>query len=118
MIHMCFRVCIFLFASVACFGQQGPALGESTRKYLSDLIRLDTSNPPGNETRVAMYLKQVVEAQGIACEVLGDDPKRLNFVARLKGTGEGGRPLLMMAHSDVVPVDRKQWTVEPFAALV
>jgi acetylornithine deacetylase/succinyl-diaminopimelate desuccinylase-like protein len=118
MIHMQFRVCLFLLAGMTCFAQQAPALGESTRKYLAGLIKLDTSNPPGNETRVAQYLKQAVEGQGIACELLGDDPKRLNFVARLKGTGEGGRPLLIMAHSDVVPVDRKQWTVEPFAALV
>ena len=47
--------------------------------------------------------------------MLGPDPQRLNFVARLKGSGSG-RPLLLMAHSDVVPADRSQWTVDPFAA--
>jgi acetylornithine deacetylase/succinyl-diaminopimelate desuccinylase-like protein len=109
---------LILFAHGAAFAQQGPAIGENAGKYLAALIRLDTSNPPGNETRVAQYLKQIVEAQGIACELLGDDPKRLNFVARLKGSGEGGRPLLLMAHSDVVPADRKQWTVDPFSAAI
>ena len=118
MIHMNLRGCVFLLMCGSAFAQQNPAFGESARKYLIDMIRLDTTNPPGNETRVAQYLKQVVEAQGIACELLGDDPKRLNFVARLKGSGEGGRPLLLMAHSDVVPADRKQWTVDPFSAAI
>ncbi len=75
----------------------------------------DTTNPPGNETRIAEYLKQVADSHGIPCELLGSDPKRMNFVARLHGTGKG-RPLLMMAHSDVVPADRGEWTVDPFAA--
>src|SRR5579872_21994 len=90
-------------------------LGERTRQYLVDLIRQDTTNPPGHETRVAEYLKQVADAHGIPCELLGNDPKRLNFVARLSTHGRG-RPLLLMAHSDVVPADRKQWTVDPFSA--
>ena len=94
-------------------GDDNRSLGVRTRQYLVDLIRLDTSNPPGNESRVASYLKQVADASGIPAELLGDDPKRLNLVARLKGTGKN-RPLLLMAHSDVVPAERKQWTVDPF----
>src|SRR5271156_5575387 len=90
-------------------------LGDRTRQYLVDLVRLDTSNPPGNETRVAEYLKQVADSHNIPCELLGADPKRQNFIARIKGNGKG-RPLLLMAHSDVVPADRKQWTVDPFGA--
>jgi acetylornithine deacetylase/succinyl-diaminopimelate desuccinylase-like protein len=90
-------------------------LGERTRQYLTDLVRLDTSNPPGNETRVADYLKQVADSHQISCELLGADPSRKNFVARIKGNGKG-RPLLLIAHSDVVPADRKQWTVDPFSA--
>src|ERR1700694_6021951 len=74
------------------------SLGDRTRQYLTDLVRLDTSNPPGNETRVADYLKQVAESHGIACELVGSDPRRQNFVARLRGSGKG-RPLLMIAHS-------------------
>jgi acetylornithine deacetylase/succinyl-diaminopimelate desuccinylase-like protein len=85
--------------------------------YLTDLIRLDTTNPPGNETRVAEYLKRVADAHGIPAELIGPDRNRLNFVARLKGTGKQ-KPLLLMAHSDVVPADRTQWSVDPFAAVV
>ena len=90
-------------------------LGERTQQYLIDLVRLDTSNPWGHETRIAEYLKQVADSHAIPCEMLGPDPRRLNFVARIKGSGKL-RPLLLMAHSDVVPVDRSQWTVDPFKA--
>ena len=93
------------------------SLGGRTRQYLTELIRLDTSNPPGNESKVASYLKQVADSSGIPAELLGADPKRLNFVARLKGNGKS-RPLILMAHSDVVPAERKQWSVDPFAAEV
>ncbi len=92
------------------------SLGDLAAGYLRDLIRLDTSNPPGNETRVANYLKGVADREGIPAELVGDDPARLNFIARLKGSGKQ-RPLLLIAHSDVVPVDRSQWTVDPFAAV-
>jgi len=103
--------------ALAAFGvaaEDNRPLGDRTRQYLVDLVRLDTSNPPGNETRVADYLKQVADSHGIPSETLGGDPHRLNFVARLKGSGKG-RPLLLMAHSDVVPADRTQWTVDPFS---
>jgi acetylornithine deacetylase/succinyl-diaminopimelate desuccinylase-like protein len=98
-------------------GDDNRSLGGRTRQYLADLIRLDTSNPPGNESKVASYLKQVADSNGIPAELLGNDPKRLNLVARLKGNGKN-KPLLLMAHSDVVPAERKQWTVDPFGGEV
>jgi acetylornithine deacetylase/succinyl-diaminopimelate desuccinylase-like protein len=100
-----------------------PGSGETSRiqeqaqQYFLDLLRIDTSNPPGQETRVARYLKSVCDREGIANELLGADPERLNFIARLPGTG-GARPLLLMAHSDVVPAERGQWTVDPFGGVV
>ncbi len=84
--------------------------------YLTAMLRQDTSNPPGNETRTATYLKQTADQLGIPAELLGPDPNRQNFIARLKGSG-ANRPLLLIAHSDVVPADRSQWSVDPFAAL-
>ena len=116
------RVAILLLV-LAAFGMadDNRSLGDRTRQYLTDLVRLDTSNPPGNETRVADYLKKVADSFGIQAEELGDpkDPKRLSFVARLHGSGSKGRPLLLMAHSDVYPVtpdQAKQWTENPFGA--
>jgi acetylornithine deacetylase/succinyl-diaminopimelate desuccinylase-like protein len=107
------RVLVLALVAVCASAQ---SVGELAHGFLRDLIRLDTSNPPGNETRVANYLKQVADREGIPAELVGENPARLNFIARLKGSG-GQRPLLMIAHSDVVPVDRSQWTVDPFAAV-
>lgn len=111
------RVCALVLAAATLGGaaDDNRPLGDRTRQYLTDLIRLDTSNPPGNETRVAQYLKQVADAHGIYAELQGSDPTRLNFIARLKGSGKG-RPLLLIAHSDTVPAERSQWTVDPFSA--
>jgi acetylornithine deacetylase/succinyl-diaminopimelate desuccinylase-like protein len=109
---ICALLCVLLPAIAA---EDNRSLADRTRQYLTDLVRMDTSNPAGNETQVAQYLKQTVEGFGISGELLGADPKRMNFVARLKGSGKG-RPLLLIAHSDVVPVDRQSWTVNPFAA--
>ncbi len=109
---------VLLLAAAFGMADDNRSLGDRTRQYLTDLVRLDTSNPPGNETRVADYLKKVADSFGIQAEELGD-PKRLNFVARLRGSGSKGRPLLLMAHSDVFPVtpdQAKQWTAEPFGA--
>jgi hypothetical protein len=109
-----------LWAALACtaiaLAQPAETAADLAARYLPELIRLDTTNPPGNETRVARYLKQVADREGIPAELLGDDPERLNFVARLRGTGKQ-RPLLLIAHSDVVPADRSQWSVDPLAAI-
>jgi acetylornithine deacetylase/succinyl-diaminopimelate desuccinylase-like protein len=91
----------------------GETAAERARRYLVDLIRLDTTNPPGNETRAAQYLGRVAEAEGIASELLGSDPQRLNFVARLPGTG-ARKPLLLIAHTDVVPAEIERWSISPF----
>lgn len=109
-------VWVVLAGCAAAFGQRVETAADLAAQYLPDLIRLDTTNPPGNETRVARYLKQVADREGITAELLGDDPQRLNFVARLRGNGKR-RPLLLIAHSDVVPADRSQWSMDPFSAV-
>jgi acetylornithine deacetylase/succinyl-diaminopimelate desuccinylase-like protein len=110
-----FQIVLALFLSAAASAQTNSSVPDLARQYLADLIRLDTTNPPGNETRVAGYLKKVCDSEGLNGEMLGGDPLRLNFVARIPGSGKL-RPLILMAHSDVVPADRAQWTVDPFAA--
>jgi len=112
------RVTIFLLCCAVAVAQEPASLEARAQRYLIDLIRIDTTNPPGNETRAAEYLKRVAATYGINAELLGDKPTRLNFVARLAATShsEKTRPLLLMAHSDVVPADKTQWTVDPFSA--
>src|SRR5215472_3801797 len=84
--------------------------------FLADLVRIDTQDPPGNESRVVEYLQKTLQTEGIDSEMLETVPGRNSLVARLKGDGSK-RPLLIMAHEDVVPVDRARWTVDPFAAI-
>ena len=86
-------------------------------QHYRSLIQLDTSNPPGNETRAVEYLKKVLEAEGIPTETFAMDAKRANLVARLKGNGSK-KPLLILAHTDVVGVQREKWPVDPFGAVI
>jgi len=86
-------------------------------KILADFVRIDTSNPPGNETKGAEYLKSVLDRAGIASEIFEMEPGRGNIVARLKGNGKK-RPILLMGHIDVVGVEREKWTVDPFGGVV
>jgi acetylornithine deacetylase/succinyl-diaminopimelate desuccinylase-like protein len=81
------------------------------------LIQLNTSSPPGNETKAVEYLKKVLEAEGIPTQTFALDPNRANIVARLKGNGSK-KPLLILAHTDVVPVQREKWPVDPFGAIL
>src|SRR5437016_3763857 len=85
--------------------------------FLTDLVKIDTSNPPGNEVKAANYIKAVLDKEGIASEIFESAPGRGNIVARLKGNGSK-RPLLLMGHLDVVGVERDKWTVDPFAAVL
>lgn len=82
-------------------------------KMLVDLIRLNTVNPPGNETLVAKYLKGICDEAGIENEIIEGQEGRGNFIARL-GKGDGSRRLLFVAHSDVVPVG-DGWDYDPFS---
>lgn len=82
-----------------------------------DLIQIDSSSPPGNETKVDDYLKRVLEGEGILTQSFALQPSRANLVARLKGNGKK-RPLLLMAHTDVVGVQKEKWPVDPFGAVV
>jgi acetylornithine deacetylase/succinyl-diaminopimelate desuccinylase-like protein len=107
-------------ATVALRGQSGAqpdwkTVEEETMRHFQALLRIDTQNPPGNETKAADYVKQVLERDGIPAQVVGSDPNRSNVLARLKGSGRK-RPLLIMGHTDVVTVDATKWKFPPFSA--
>ena len=90
--------------------------GAEILRHYRALVQIDTSNPPGNETLAANYLKGVFEAAGIPVKTFALEPARANLVARIKGNGSK-RPVLIMAHTDVVGVQREKWPVDPFAAV-
>lgn len=91
-------------------------VGEETLTHLSDLVQINTTNPPGQETLVVDYLRNIFEAEGIATETYALDPDRANLVARIKGNGSK-KPILIMGHTDVVGVQAEKWTEEPFSGL-
>ncbi|HXG88780.1 MAG TPA: M20/M25/M40 family metallo-hydrolase [Vicinamibacterales bacterium] len=94
-------------------------LEEETMRHFQALLRFDTSDPPstppGGEKPAADYIKDVLEKEGIPVQVFALEANRPNIVARLKGNGSK-RPLLLMAHTDVVNVDPKKWSHPPFSA--
>src|SRR5215207_4665032 len=90
------------------------ALSDDAVKHLQALLRLDTSNPPGNETLASEYLAGVLRAAGIEAEVVGGVAGRDNVAARLRSGNPTARPLMLTGHVDVVTVERAKWTRDPF----
>lgn len=84
-------------------------------RHFDAIVQIDSTDPPGHETRVADYLKKVFDAEGITNIVAAKDPERANIIARLQGNGSK-RPLLIVGHSDTVKVDLPKWTYPPFSA--
>jgi len=108
---------VLMSASVLGQAQQPDwkAFEDETMRHYQALLRFETMDPPGNEKPAADYLQQVLEKEGIPTQVFSLDPKRPNVVARFKGNGTK-RPLLIMAHTDVVNVDPTKWMFPPFSA--
>src|SRR3990170_1260532 len=85
--------------------------------FLSELIRINTTNPPGNETVAAKYLAENLSKEGFKCELYESAPRRGSIITRMKGTGE--KPsLLLLSHLDVVAANPEEWSVAPFGGVV
>ena len=89
-------------------------MSTSPEKILSDLIQIDSTNPPGNETAVAQYLKKLFEDAGLKGEIIEPEKGRGSFLLRI---GTGSKKLLFISHSDVVPVG-DGWDFEPFSGKI
>ena len=90
------------------------SLREEVTEVLRGLIRLDTVNPPGNETIAAEYLREYLEQSGVSCELYARVPDRANLVARIRGRGDGPS-LLFLSHTDTVLADATEWQVDPWS---
>ena len=86
-------------------------------ELLQNLIRFNTSNPPGNEKECISYINEVLCASGISTTVLARDEGRPNLIARLPGRGDA-TPLLLYGHVDVVPTKYEAWQYPPFEGKV
>jgi acetylornithine deacetylase/succinyl-diaminopimelate desuccinylase-like protein len=92
-----------------------PAATAEALVHFKELLRIDTSNPPGNERPAADYLARVLDREGIPYRIVESDPTRASLVARLAGSGKRA-PLMISGHLDVVPAERDRWRHDPFAA--
>src|SRR5436309_8205537 len=93
------------------------ALGDEATALLSQYLRINTTNPPGNEIAAARWLADVLRRYGIEAQIFEPAPGKANLYARLAGDGSA-RPLILLNHMDVVLASREYWTVEPFSGLV
>ncbi|HMI98758.1 MAG TPA: M20/M25/M40 family metallo-hydrolase [Gaiellaceae bacterium] len=87
---------------------------DEAAELLRELIRLDTVNPPGNETRAAELLRDYLAESGVACELYAKVPERANLVARIPGRSDGPR-LALLSHTDTVPADPAEWQTDPWS---
>jgi acetylornithine deacetylase/succinyl-diaminopimelate desuccinylase-like protein len=86
-------------------------------RFLSNLIQINTTNPPGNETKAADYIAQYLAKEGFKTEIIESEPGRGSVITRLEGTGEKPN-LLLLSHLDVVAANPAEWSVDPFAGTV
>ena len=92
------------------------AISNEALNHFTELLRINTTNPPGNETAVANYLRDALANDAIEGRLYALEPGRDNLVARVAGNGSK-RPVLVMGHTDVVGVQRENWSVDPFGAV-
>jgi acetylornithine deacetylase/succinyl-diaminopimelate desuccinylase-like protein len=93
------------------------AIAAEAVDLLQRYLRIDTTNPPGNEQLAADFFSEVLAAEGIGSTCLLAAPGRANLVADLPAETDV-RPLILLNHTDVVPVEAEQWSVEPFAGVI
>ncbi len=97
-------------------GVERDPVEREAEENLVNYLRIDTSNPPGNETAAARFIQQLLAREGIEAWLVGDDPKRQSVYARLV-SGSNEKALLLLHHMDVVPVDAARWTKPPFGGV-
>lgn len=112
------RAAIMLFAATLPLFAQTPAelqkLQDEAVQRAKEYLRINTSNPPGNEVATMQWFARLLQQEGIPFDTVTTAPGRGNIWARLKGGSEPA--LLLLHHMDVVPADKRYWEVDPFSA--
>lgn len=93
------------------------SLQEEATRHLQTYIRIPTVNPPGNEIEAAKFFQKIFDNDSIPSEIFEPSPGRGNLLATLRGDGEK-RPILLLSHMDVVPVEKEGWEVDPFSGVI
>ena len=113
-------VALFLFfSSLHCRRAEGEArdpLAREAEEALIAYLRIDTTNPPGNETAGAIFLRDYLVKAGVAARLIGENPSRQGVYARLEANPKSNdKALILLSHIDVVPADASAWTQPPFS---
>src|SRR6202140_2555677 len=105
-----------IVASINCRKASGGEDAPDEREAEADLIaylRIDTTNPPGNETAGARFLQQLLAREGIDAKLVGSNPARQSVYARI-ASGSNEKALVLLHHIDVVPAAASEWAQPPF----
>jgi acetylornithine deacetylase/succinyl-diaminopimelate desuccinylase-like protein len=86
-------------------------------ELLREFIKIDTTNPPGNEEKAILFLEEILQKEGLSTEVYSPAPKRANIISRIKGKKKD-KPIILLGHVDVVSVKADEWDVDPFGGEV
>lgn len=86
-------------------------------QYLQEYLRINTVNPPGNEMEGAKFFRTIFDREAIPTQIFEPSPGRGNILATLKGSG-AKKPILLLSHIDVVPVEKEAWEVDPFGGIL
>ena len=115
--RLAFLSFVSFVASVSFVSTQSP--DEATR-LLQEYVRIDTSNPPGDTRKAADFLGGIFEREGIPVTRYESEPGKAIIYARLKATVNppAGKAVILLHHMDVVPADRSQWKLDPFAGTI
>jgi acetylornithine deacetylase/succinyl-diaminopimelate desuccinylase-like protein len=111
---------LFLVAFVAFAAEPDwDRIGATALDLLQQYVRIESIDPPANTAEAANFVKRVLEQGGIKAQLYPSGPAgQTNLVARAAGRDRSKKPLLLLNHLDVVPVDRKAWKFDPFAAVI
>lgn len=119
-----FRCFFLLFPALLILQEQSlaadinwAAVEQEAGDLLSQYLRIDTTNPPGNEAAAALFWKDIFAKESVEAQVLESQPGRGSIYARLKGTGEK-KALILLHHLDVVPAVKEDWAIDPFAGIL
>ena len=94
-----------------------PRYQDMAVELMQQYLRVNTSNPPGNEIEAARFFKKIFDQHGIENEIFEYKPGRANIIARLKGNGSK-RPIILLSHTDVVTAEPASWQVDPFSGVI
>ena len=82
-------------------------------QLVRQFLRIDTSNPPGNEEKAVLFLEAILKKEGINSTIYSPSPGRANIMARIAGKKKG-KPVILLSHIDVVPAKEDEWDTDPF----